>query len=309
MKNFLDINQVSRESLKAIVEEAKNLKALRARLPQGALDDPIWLENRIVGLIFEKPSTRTRVSFDVGIRQMGGQSMILSTNDLQLGNGENFSDTAKILSLYLDMVMVRTSDEAKLIDFVEHTKVPVINGLTNQSHPCQVMADVMTFEELKGKIRAKKVVWVGDGNNVCTSYIHAAIQFGFYLTIASPPEFSPNSNLIDWAQKHGAVEILTDPHKAVENADLVVTDTHVSMHDDLSERSFRLESLSKFQVNENLMRRAKSDALFLHCLPAHRDVEVTVGVLDGPQSAVLAAAENRLHVQKAIMKWCISNPT
>ena len=305
MKNFLDISQVPQKSLQSIINEARSMKEKRAGLPNGALDNPMWLDNRIVGLIFEKPSTRTRVSFDVGIRQMGGKSMVLSVNDLQLGNGESISDTAKVLSLYLDMVMIRTTDESKLLDFARYSSIPVINGLTDQSHPCQVMADVMTFEEHKGNIWDKKVVWVGDANNVCTSYIHASVQFGFNLIIASPEQFSPDKSLLTWAKTHGGnVKVSVDPNEAVDNADLVVTDTHLSMHNDIGGANSRLKILHKFQVNKKLMSKAKSDAIFMHCLPAHRNVEVTDDVIDGHQSVVLTAAENRLHVQKSLMKWC-----
>ena len=305
MKNFLDISQIPQKSLESIINEARSMKKRRAGLPNGALDNPMWLDNRIVGLIFEKPSTRTRVSFDVGIRQMGGKSMVLSVNDLQLGNGESIADTAKVLSLYLDMVMIRTTDESKLLDFARYSSIPVINGLTDQSHPCQVMADVMTFEEHKGNIRDKKVVWVGDANNVCTSYIHASVQFGFNLIIASPEQLSPDKSLLTWAKTHGGnVKVSVDPNEAVDNADLVVTDTHLSMHNDIGGANSRLKILHKFQVNKKLMSKAKSDAIFMHCLPAHRNVEVTDDVIDGHQSVVLNAAANRLHVQKSLMKWC-----
>ena len=201
MNNFINIDLVSKKCLKTIIKDAKEFKHSRKGLSHGTADEERFLKNSIVGLIFEKPSTRTRVSFDVGIRQMGGKSMVLSANDLQLGNGETIQDTAKILSLYLDMLLIRTSDENKLLELAAHASVPVINGLTDNSHPCQVMADIMTFEELKGSIRGKKVVWVGDGNNVCASYIHAAVQFDFGLTIAAPIEFSPDKQLVAWAKK------------------------------------------------------------------------------------------------------------
>tara|TARA_A100001015_G_C15018310_1_gene726662 strand:- start:1725 stop:2657 length:933 start_codon:yes stop_codon:yes gene_type:complete len=305
VKNFINIDLVSKKCLKTIIKDAKQFKYSRIGLRNGAADKRRFLENSIVGLIFEKPSTRTRVSFDVGIRQMGGKTMVLSANNLQLGNGETIQDTAKILSLYLDMLLVRTSDENKLLELAAHASVPVINGLTDNSHPCQVMADIMTFEELKGSIKGKKVVWVGDGNNVCASYIHAAVQFDFGLTIAAPIEFSPDKQLVAWAKKCGAeVVVVMDVNKAVDGADLVVTDTHLSMHNDLSEAKRRLEILRSYQVNEELMSKAKHDAIFMHCLPAHRNVEVSEGVIDGSQSVVFQEAENRLHVQKAIMKWC-----
>ena len=306
MKNFLDINKIPQNSLKLIIKEAKIIKERRKGQPNGASDHPKWLNDRIVGLIFEKPSTRTRVSFDVGVRQMGGKPIILSASELQLGNGENISDTAKVLSLYLDMVLIRTLDESKLHDFVNYATIPVINGLTNQSHPCQIMADIMTFEELRGCIKGKKVVWVGDGNNVCTSYIHAAGKFDFNLAIAAPEGFLPNNRELTWAKKVGAqVEICKDATSAAQGADLVVTDTHLSMHDKEASVTKRLNALKSFQVDDKVMRQANSDAIFLHCLPAHRGVEVTANVIDGPQSAVFEAALNRLHVQKAIMRWCM----
>ena len=308
MRNFINIDQVPKRCLKKIIKDAKEFKESRSGLMNGVADSQKILENCIVGLIFEKPSTRTRVSFDVAIRQMGGKSLILSANELQLGNGETIQDTAKVLSLYLDMLLIRTSDEVNLMELVEYASIPIINGLTDRSHPCQVMADVMTFEELKGNITGKKVVWLGDGNNVCVSYIHAAVQFDFELVIASPIEFSPNDCSVAWARNCGAsVTVLADANAAVEGADLVVTDTHVSMHNDPSTAKRRLQILQSFQVTEELMRKAKSDAIFMHCLPAHRNVEVTESVIDGPQSVVFQEAENRLHVQKAIMKWCFSD--
>lgn len=306
MRHFLDINQISKTVLRSILSEAKDIKEARKGQRSGTLDKKCFLDGCMVGLIFEKPSTRTRISFDVGIRQMGGQSMVLSASDLQLSNGENISDTAKVLSRYLDMLMIRTFNESTMLDLANFSSIPVINGLTNTSHPCQVMADILTFEELRGPIKEKKVVWVGDGNNVCASYIHAAVQFDFNLVVSSPKEFEPNPNLVRWANDYvPRVEIISNPSQAVENADLIVTDTHTSMHDDVEAVVSRLEKLRSYQVNSELMCKANGHALFLHCLPAHRNSEVTSLVIDGPQSAVFDAAENRLHVQKAIMKWCL----
>ena len=230
---------------------------------------------------------------------MGGQSIFMSALDSQLSNGEAISDTAKVLSGYLDFLIIRTFNESVMLDLAAHASIPVINGLTNCSHPCQVMADILTFEELRGSIEGKTVVWVGDGNNVCVSYIHAAVQFGYNLIVASPKEFAPDSKVTSWANQSGNfVKIMSDPREAVKNADLVVTDTHTSMHDDKLTSNGRLETLQSYQVNSELMDDANKDAIFLHCLPAHRSI-------DGPQSAVFQAAENRLHVQKAIMKWCM----
>jgi ornithine carbamoyltransferase len=260
----------------------------------------------MVALIFEKPSTRTRVSFDTGIRQMGGESMVLSGAEMQLGHGETIADTARVLSRYVDMIMIRTFEEDVLQELADHASVPVINGLTNTSHPCQIMADVMTFEEHAGPIKGKKVVWSGDGNNVCTSFIHAAGQFGFDLTFTGPATLDPNPKAMAFARGKGVrMEVERDPAKAVIGADLVVTDTWLSMHDAQSARERRHNQLRPYQVDERLMAGAKKDALFMHCLPAHRDEEVTSAVMDGPHSVVFDEAENRLHAQKAIMRWCL----
>ena len=306
MRNFLDINKVCSFDLRKIIEDAKESKLQRNGLNKGVLDETLWLDGYVVALIFEKPSTRTRISFDVGVRQMGGKSMILSSSDLQLVNGENISDTAKVLSRYIDMIVIRTFDEKLLLELASVSTVPVINGLTNRTHPCQVMADIMTFEEYRGDIAGNKVVWLGDGNNVCASYIHAAVRFGFKLTISCPKEFSPEPELISWAMKSGGfVEIISNPFNAVNQADLVVTDTHISMHDDKEKSDMSLNLLSRYQVNNELMKSAKEDAIFMHCLPAHRNTEVTSDVIDGPQSVIFDEVENRLHVQKAIIRWCI----
>ncbi|MCB1348766.1 MAG: ornithine carbamoyltransferase, partial [Maritimibacter sp.] len=262
--------------------------------------------NRMVALIFEKPSTRTRVSFDVGVRQMGGEVLVLSGQEMQLGHGESIADTARVLSRYVDLIMIRTFDETALIELADHATVPVINGLTDRSHPCQIMADIMTYEEHRGSIAGKKVVWAGDGNNVAASFIHAAGQFGFDFTFTGPAQLDPDRRLMDEARARGVeVEIVRDPEVAVEGADLVVTDTWVSMHDALSTRERRHNLLRPYQVNRRLMAKAGDDALFMHCLPAHRGEEVTDAVMDGPQSVVFDEAENRLHAQKAIMRWCL----
>jgi ornithine carbamoyltransferase len=264
------------------------------------------LAGHMVALIFEKPSTRTRVSFDVGVRQMGGETMVLSGADMQLGHGETIADTARVLSRYVDMIMIRTFEEATLLEMAEHATVPVINGLTNRTHPCQIMADIMTFEEHRGPIKGRKVVWSGDGNNVFASFAHAAGQFGFDLVFTGPPPLDPEMVFVEEARAKGvSVTIERDPFKAVEGADLVVTDTWVSMHDPQSARERRHNQLRAYQVNEALMARAKPDALFMHCLPAHRDDEATSAVMDGPHSVIFDEAENRLHAQKAIMRWCL----
>ncbi len=306
MNHFLDIHKTDRTALRDIVETAKAMKAARAGRPRGAPDDSLPLTDRMVALIFEKPSTRTRVSFDAGVRQMGGQTMVLSGSDMQLGHGETIADTARVLSRYVDLIMIRTFDEAVLEEMAEHADVPVINGLTDRTHPCQIMADVMTYEEHRGPIAGRKVVWCGDGNNVCASFLHAAGQFGFDLTFAGPVQLDPEMEFVGFARNQGAeVTIERDPARAVAGADLVVTDTWVSMHDAQSARERRHNMLRPYQVNAALMAQAKPDALFMHCLPAHREEEVTSEVMDGPHSVVWDEAENRLHAQKAILRWCL----
>jgi len=282
------------------------MKKARQGRPRGAPDDVQPLAGRMVALIFEKPSTRTRVSFDVGVRQMGGQTMVLSGADMQLGHGETIADTARVLSRYVDLIMIRTFDESVLLEMAEHADVPVINGLTDRTHPCQIMADVMTFEEHRGPIADKKVVWAGDGNNVCASFLHAAAQFGFDLTFTGPVQLDPEGEFIGLARKAGrAITIERDPLKAVEGADLVVTDTWVSMHDSQSTKERRHNMLRPYQVDARLMAAARPDALFMHCLPAHRGEEVTSEVMDGSSSVVFDEAENRLHAQKAILRHCL----
>ncbi len=299
MTHFLDINTTDATDLRTIIDNAAAMKKARAGRPKGAPDDDQPLKNHMVALIFEKPSTRTRVSFDVGVRQMGGQTLVLSGTDMQLGHGETIADTARVLSRYVDLIMIRTFEEQTLLDMAEYASVPVINGLTNRSHPCQIMADVMTFEEHNGPIKGKKVVWSGDGNNVFTSFAHAAKQFEFDLVFTGPPPLDPEPAIA------GLYTIERDPDKAVEGADLVVTDTWVSMHDPQSARERRHNQLRGYQVNEALMARAKDDALFMHCLPAHREDEATSAVMDGPHSVIFDEAENRLHAQKAIMRHCL----
>ncbi|GGD38846.1 ornithine carbamoyltransferase [Sinisalibacter lacisalsi] len=306
MRHFLDIDKTDTADLRAMIDQAAAMKATRAGLPKGTPDLEQPLKNHLVALIFEKPSTRTRVSFDVGVRQMGGETIVLSGSEMQLGHGESIADTARVLSRYVDMIMIRTFDDASLLELAEHASVPVINGLTNRSHPCQIMADVLTFEEHRGPIAGKKVVWVGDGNNVCASMIHAAGQFGFDFTFTGPATLEPEAVFVEEARSRGVkVELVRDPGEAVAGADLVVTDTWVSMHDALSARERRHNQLRPYQVNEALMAQAKPDALFMHCLPAHRGEEVTDAVMDGPNSVIFDEAENRLHAQKAVMRWCL----
>ncbi len=299
MKHFLDIHKTDQSELRGIIDSAASMKEARAGRPRGALDDDQPLKDHMVALIFEKPSTRTRVSFDVGVRQMGGQTMVLSGNDMQLGHGETIADTARVLSRYVDLIMIRTFEEQTLLEMAEYATVPVINGLTDRTHPCQIMADIMTFEEHNGPIKGKRVVWSGDGNNVFASMAHAAKQFDFDLVFTGPEPLDPERAL------DGLYTTVRDPNEAVKGADLVVTDTWVSMHDPQSARERRHNQLRGYQVNEELMSKAKDDALFMHCLPAHRDEEATSAVMDGPRSVVFDEAENRLHAQKAVMRWCL----
>ncbi|MDT8328042.1 MAG: ornithine carbamoyltransferase [Roseovarius sp.] len=306
MQHFLDIHKTPADHLRAIIDQARGMKEARSGRPRGMPDDDQPLAGRMVALIFEKPSTRTRVSFDVGVRQMGGQTMVLSGVDMQLGHGETIADTARVLSRYVDLIMIRTFDESVLLDMAEYADVPVINGLTDRTHPCQIMADILTYEEHRGPIKGKKVVWSGDGNNVCASLLHAAGQFGFDLTFTGPMQLDPEAEFIGFARKAGStITIERDPLKAAEGADLIVTDTWVSMHDSQSTKERRHNMLRSYQVNDRLMEAAKPDALFMHCLPAHREEEVTSAVMDGPHSVVFDEAENRLHAQKAVMRWCL----
>ncbi len=306
MPHFLDIHTTDPAELRHMIEQARAMKTARDGLPKGSPDAEQPLANHMVALIFEKPSTRTRVSFDLGVRQMGGQTMVLSGQEMQLGHGETIADTARVLSRYVDLIMIRTFEESVLQELAEYASVPVINGLTNRTHPCQIMADVMTYEEHRGPIAGRKVVWSGDGNNVCASFLHAAGQFGFDLTFTGPEVLDPEPEFVALAREKGSrVEIIRDPVRAVEGADLVVTDTWVSMHDSQSNRERRHNLLRPYQVNEALMAHARPDALFMHCLPAHREEEVTSAVMDGPQSVIFDEAENRLHAQKAILRHCL----
>lgn len=300
MPHFLDIHTTPQSDLRSIIDSAAAMKSSRNGRPKGAQDDETPLKDHMVALIFEKPSTRTRVSFDVGVRQMGGQTMVLSGADMQLGHGETIADTARVLSRYVDLIMIRTFEEQTLLEMAEHASVPVINGLTDRTHPCQIMADVMTFEEHRGPIKGKKVVWSGDGNNVFASFAHAAKQFEFDLVFTGPEPLDPEPALRDY------YTTVRNPREAVEGADLVVTDTWVSMHDPQSARERRHNQLRGYQVNAALMDAAGDDALFMHCLPAHRDDEVTSEVMDGPQSVIWDEAEDRMHAQKAVMRYCLA---
>jgi ornithine carbamoyltransferase len=298
VRHFLDLTDIPAEDLREIITASRDMKARR-----GA-SAPKPLAGKTLAMIFDKPSTRTRVSFDVGIRQLGGESITLTGHEMQLGRGETIADTARVLSRYVDGIVIRTLDHETVQELAENATVPVINGLTRRSHPCQVMADVMTFEEHRGPIRGRTVAWTGDANNVLVSWMHAADRFDFELRVATPPELKPKKWVTDWIKSSGAaIRIGTDPEKAVKGADCVVTDTWVSMGDKAASRRHNL--LKRYQVNSRLMSKAKADALFMHCLPAHRGDEVTDEVMDGPQSVVFDEAENRLHAQKGILTWCL----
>ena len=298
-KNFIDLHKVDKKTLRKIIELGKKLKASRSEKNSNLL------RNKTLAMIFEKPSTRTRVSFEVGMRQLGGDVVTLLNENIQSGRGETYADTARVLSRYVDALMVRTDDSNKLDELVSYSTVPVINGLTNTTHPCQIMADIMTFEEHRGSIKDKIIAWTGDGNNVANTLIQGAVQFNFILRLACPPELGPDKGILEWGKKHGGrIKLTTDPHQAVENADCIITDTWVSMH---NTEGKRIKALTPYTVNKKLMSYASKDAIFMHCLPAHRGQEVEEDVIDGPQSVVWDEAENRLHVQKAILSWILQD--
>jgi ornithine carbamoyltransferase len=297
IRHFLDLSEIPAADLRGMIAASRSMKRRR----NGAATP---LAGKTLAMIFERPSTRTRVSFEVAMQQLGGRTIVLTGQEMQLGRGETFADTARVMSRYVDAIMIRILDHRALAELAKYATVPVINGLTRASHPCQVMADVLTFEEHKGPIRGRTVAWTGDANNVLTSWLHAAQRFEFRLRVATPPELAPKKPLIDWVKRSGAaIELGDDPEAAVKKADCVVTDTWVSMGDKGAGRRHNL--LKPYQVNARLMRLARPDAVFMHCLPAHRGEEVTDEVIDGPQSVVLDEAENRLHAQKGILSWCL----
>jgi ornithine carbamoyltransferase len=303
-RHFLDISQLTKDELRLILDEAHRRKALRHGWPKAAPDDDHPLDGHALAMIFQKNSTRTRVSFEIAMRQLGGQTLVMSASDMQLGRGETVEDTARVLSRMVDAVMIRANDHQDVLAFASASDVPVINGLTDLSHPCQIIADLMTIEERLGNIDGKTVAWVGDGNNVCMSFVHAAEKLPFTLRIATPPAFAPRRQEVEAAQKAGAhVRVSNDPAAAIAGADVVVTDCWVSMGD--TDKEARMRAFPPYQVNVGLMQRAAEHAIFLHCLPAHRGEEVTDTVIDAPQSAVWDEAENRIHGQKAVLLWCL----
>jgi ornithine carbamoyltransferase len=294
-RHFLDLDRTEAADLRAILDRAAAFKGGDPAKP---------MAGRTLAMIFEKPSTRTRVSFEVAARQLGGHATVLTARDMQLGRGETVADTARVLSRYVDAIMIRTDAHEKLLELAEHATVPVVNGLTDRSHPCQIMADVLTIEERRGPVRGKTLAWVGDGNNVLASLVHAAVRLDFALNVACPPELAPPRELLAWAaERQGRVRVTADPAEAVRGAHAVFADAWVSMGQGEAERRRRL--LEPYRVDAPLFEQARPDAIFLHCLPAHRGEEVTDEVIDGPRSVVFDEAENRLHAQKAILEWCL----
>ena len=300
MRNFINLADVDKRELRKIIDHAKSQKEKRSITD---LNTP--LAGKTLIMIFEKPSTRTRLSFELAMKKLGGHVLVLNPKESHYGSGdESIHDTAKILS-YGDVVMMRTSKHEHFLEFSKHLEIPIINGLTNLSHPCQVMADVLTFEELKGPITNKKIAWLGDGNNIVYSLIEAATQFNFQLAIACPKKLEPNKKIVKWAQDNKANILITkDPKEAAESADTIMTDKWISMGDDVNKKK-KKKLLKPYQVNKKIMKLAKPDAIFMHCLPASRQQEVTNEIMDGKQSAVWLEALNRMYVQKSIMQWCL----
>jgi ornithine carbamoyltransferase len=303
-RHFIDLWRHDAASLRAMLDDAARRKAARIGWAKGRRDDDAPAAGRTLAMIFQKNSTRTRFSFDAAIRQLGGDSVIATASDMQLGRGETIEDTAQVLSRMVDLVMIRANRHQDVEAFAAASSAPVINGLTDRSHPCQIMADLLTYEEHRGEARGRVFAWVGDGNNMCSSFIHAAAPFGFELRIACPPAYQPDATDLARAEVAGArVAVTHDPREAVRGADAVITDTWVSMGD--TDAEARLKALAPYQVDGALMGLAKPDALFLHDLPAHRGEEVTAEVIDGPQSVVWDEAENRIHAQKSVLAWCL----
>jgi ornithine carbamoyltransferase len=304
--HFIDICDLQSTELRNILATSAAMKKNRAGKAHGEPEPGRPLAGRVLAMIFERPSTRTRVSFDVAMRQLGGETLLLPAGDMQLGRGETVADTARVLSRYVDAIMVRSKSHENIQELAAHATVPVINALTDKSHPCQIMADVMTLEEHVGPLSRQKVAWVGDGNNVASSWVHAVGRLGGELAIACPESLTPDPALLDWAKAERAkITVTHAPEEAVKDASCVVTDVWVSMHD--TDGASRHNLLQPYQVNARLMTLAHPQAVFMHCLPAHRGEEVTAEVIDGPQSVVFDEAENRLHVQKGILLWCLAN--
>ena len=306
MKNFINISDLSKNDLRAIIDGAKKRKSERGKIPNSQPDVDLPIKGKTMIMLFGKPSTRTRISFDLAVKQLGGSSIILNQDEIHYGKGdETIKDTAKVLSQYADILMIRTDSHNDVDEFQKHLDIPIINGLTDLSHPCQIMADILTFEESKGDINGKTIAWLGDGNNVSNSFIEAATKFKFEFKIACPKKYQPNKKIVSEAKKNNCKLLITeDPFEAVEDADCVMTDKWISMSDK-GDKKKKKKILKKFQVNKKLMNSAKTDAIFMHCLPASRDEEVTSEVMDGKQSVVWLQAFNRIHAQKSIIEWCL----
>ena len=308
MKHFLDLSLVSKSDLNQILSEAKRRKLQQSKLGKVVVSNKSYAKDKLLLMVFEKPSTRTRLSFDIAMRQLGGQTIVMNSSDMHLGIGEeSVEDTAKVISSFSDIVMFRTFKHQTLLDLSKLLHVPLINGLTNSSHPCQLLSDVMTFEEKKGPIKEATVAWVGDGNNVANSAIEAAVQFEFNLNLCVPKKYLPSKRVLDWAEKNnGKIEIFHDPKKGVKNVDCIMSDKWISMGDKVDGKK-KKSDFKQFQVNEQLIELTKKDSIYLHVLPAARGEEVASSVIDGKQSLVWVQAENRLHGQKAIIDWCLSD--
>jgi len=306
MKNFINISDISKTDLRKIIDNAKSRKEKRSKLNKNSIDSDAPLDGKILIMLFEKPSTRTRISFDLAVKQLGGKSLILNPDEIHYGSGdESLHDTAKVLSQYADIVMLRTHAHKNVLEFSKNLNIPIINGLTNLSHPCQIMSDVMTFEELKGPIKNRKIAWLGDGNNVVYSLIEAAVQFEFQLSIACPKGYGPDKKILQWAKKNnGNISVTKNPLEASNNADCVITDKWISMGDKINKNK-KKNALKPYQVNKKIMKSAKKDSIFMHPLPANRGEEVTNDVMDGKQSAVWLEALNRIHAQKSIIEFCL----
>jgi ornithine carbamoyltransferase len=306
MKNFINIADIDKKDLREIIDNAKSQKSKRSSLNKSATDPDSSLADKTLIMIFEKPSTRTRLSFELAMKQLGGQLLVLNPKESHYGSGdESIHDTAKVLSQYGDIVMMRTHKHEHFLEFSKHLDIPIINGLTNLSHPCQIMSDIMTFEELKGPIANKKIAWLGDGNNIVYSLIEAAAKFNFELSIASPKQFRPGKKIVEWAKRKNAKILITkDPKEAINLVDCVMTDKWISMGNEINKKK-KKKLLKPYQVNKKIMKLAKKDAIFMHCLPASRGEEVTNDVIDGKQSVVWLEALNRIHVQKSIIQWCL----
>ena len=307
MKNFINISDIDKKELRRIIDQAKLQKEKRSKLGKSAIDPQKPLAGKTLIMIFEKPSTRTRLSFEIAMKQLGGEILVLNLKESHYGSGdESIHDTAKVLSQYGDIIMMRTHKHEHFLKFSKHLDIPIINGLTNLSHPCQIMSDIMTFEELKGPVTNKKIAWLGDGNNIVYSLIEACVQFNFQLSIACPKKLRPNKKIVNWAKSKKAKILITkDPAEAAVSADCVMTDKWISMGDKVNKKK-KKKLLKPYQVNSKIMKFAKPDAIFMHCLPANRGEEVSNKVMDGKQSVVWLEALNRIHVQKSIIEWVLN---